>query len=115
MTFALVLFGLAAVGGLVMATQRFKGADRPSLGIALVHGAAAAAGLIALLIAVVSQAAPPLAKTALVVFLVAALGGFFLITQHLQKRALPIPVMLVHGLVAVAGFILLLVAVAGVS
>src|SRR5215813_10715792 len=68
MTFALVLFGLAAVGGLVMATQRFKGADRPSLGIALVHGAAAAAGLIALLIAVVSQAAPPLAKTALVVF-----------------------------------------------
>jgi len=115
MSIALVLFGLAAVGGLVMATQRIKGSDRPSLGIALVHGAAAASGLIVLLVAVISPAAPPLARTALVAFLVAALGGFFLIARHLQKRALPIPVMLAHGLVAVAGFIILLVAVVGIS
>jgi len=115
MTIALVLFALAAVGGLVMATQRFRGAERPALGLALVHGAAAAAGLIALIVAVTGGSVPSLARTALIVFLVAALGGFFLFAQHLQKRALPIPVMVIHALVAVTGFVLLLVAVTHIA
>ncbi len=110
MVIALVLFGLAALGGLYMAAVRFRGAERPPTAIALVHGAAAAAGLIALIVAVVGATVPGLARTALVVFIVAALGGFFLFAQHLQKKALPINVMVVHALVAVAGFVLLLVA-----
>ena|SRR5262245_31766943 len=111
MTVALVLFALAAVGGLYMAVVRFRGADRPPTSIALVHGAAAAAGLIALIVAVTEASAPSLAKTALIVFLVAALGGFYLFAQHMQKKALPIPVIVVHALVAVTGFIILLVVV----
>jgi hypothetical protein len=113
MTVALVLFGIAALGGLVMATQRLRGAPQPTLAIALVHGALAAVGLILLIVAVTSTAVPNLAKAALVLFLVAALGGFFLFAQHLQKKALPIPVMLVHAGVAVIGFICLLVAAVG--
>jgi hypothetical protein len=109
MTIALVLFALAALGGLYMAMVRFRGAERPPTAVALVHGAAAAAGLIALILAVVNGASEA-AKTALVVLVVAALGGFFLFAQHLQKRALPIPVMVVHALVAVIGFVILLVA-----
>ncbi len=31
--------------------------------------------------------------------------------QHMQNKALPIPVMVIHALVAVSGFLLLLVAV----
>jgi hypothetical protein len=111
MTIALVLFGLAAVGGVYMAAVRFRGADRPPTAIALVHGAAAAAGLIALIVAVVGMAEPGLARTALVVFIVAALGGFYLFAQHMQSKALPIPVVVVHGLIAVVGFVILLVAV----
>ncbi|HUM11206.1 MAG TPA: hypothetical protein VLT82_09685 [Myxococcaceae bacterium] len=115
MTIALVLFALAAVGGLYMAAVRFRGAERPPTGIALAHGAAAAAGLIALIVAVTSASGPSLARTALIVFLVAALGGFFLFAQHMQKKALPIPVMVIHAGVAVLGFILLLVAALGAA
>jgi hypothetical protein len=106
-----VLFALAALGGVYMAAVRLRGAERPPTPIALVHGAAAAAGLIALIVAVTGANAPAAARTALVVFLVAALGGFFLFAQHVQKKALPIPVVVIHGLVAVAGFVILLVAV----
>ena len=111
MTIALVLFALAALGGIYMATVRFRGAERPPTAIALVHGAAAAAGLIALIVAVTEAGAPAAARTALVVFIIAALGGFFLFAQHMQKKALPIPVIVIHALVAVAGFVILLVAV----
>jgi hypothetical protein len=39
------------------------------------------------------------------------LGGFYLFAQHMQKKALPIPVVVVHGLIAVVGFVILLMAV----
>ena len=110
MTIALVLFALAALGGLYMAVVRFRGAERPPTAIALVHGAAAAAGLIALILAVMNVPNPGPARTALVVFIVAALGGFYLFAQHMQKKALPIPVVVIHALVAVTGFVILLVA-----
>jgi hypothetical protein len=111
MTIALVLFALAALGGVYMATVRLRGAERPPTAIALVHGAAAAAGLVVLIVAVVGMTDPGLARTALVVFVIAALGGFYLFAQHMQKKALPIPVMVLHGLLAVVGFVILLVAV----
>lgn len=110
MVIALVLFGIAALGGLVMAAIRLRGAERPPTAIALLHGVLAAAGLIALIVAVTAGSVPGLARTALIIFIVAALGGFFLFAQHMQKKALPIPVMVVHALVAVVGFVLLLVA-----
>jgi hypothetical protein len=110
MVIALVLFGLAALGGLLMARIRFGGAERPPLWIALVHGTGAAAGLIALIVALTVATLPSLARTALIVFIVAAAGGFYLFAHHLQKKPLPIPVVVIHGLVAVTGFVLLLVA-----
>lgn len=113
MTTALVLFGLAALGGLVMAIQRVRGAPHPTLPLALGHGAAAAVGLVALTFAATGAGAPSLARSALGVLLLAALGGFFLLSVHLRKRALPIPVLVVHALVAVTGVALLLVAALG--
>jgi len=111
MTVALVLFALAALGGVTMAAMRLRGAERPPTGLALAHGALAAAGLIALILAVMNMTDPGAARTALLVLVLAAVGGFFLFAQHMQKRALPIPVMVIHGLVAVVGFIILLMAV----
>ena len=111
MTIALVLFALAAVGGIILAVIRFKGQPYPPLGLALVHGAAAAAGLIALIVAVAPGGAPSGATTALVLFLIAAGGGFFLFFHHLRKIALPIWLVVVHALVAVVGFLILALAV----
>ncbi len=109
MIVALVLFGLAAVGGLVLALQRFSGKPLPSLPLALVHGLAAGAGLVALTVFVANGGGPSAARTGLVLLLIAALGGFVLFTRHLKQVALPIPVMILHALVAVAGFVTLLV------
>lgn len=115
MIVAIGLFAVAALGGLYMAVVRFRGAERPPTAIALLHGALAAAGLVALIVAVVGGGAPEAAKTALVIFIVAALGGFYLFAQHLSKKALPIPVMVIHALVAVVAFVILLVAAAHVT
>jgi hypothetical protein len=111
MTIALVLFAIAALGGVTMAVIRFRGAERPPTGLALLHGAFAAAGIIVLIVAMLSTPNPAQARTALVLFIVAALGGFYLFAQHVQKRALPIPIILVHALIAVIGFLILLVVV----
>jgi hypothetical protein len=54
MNVALILFAVAAVGGIVLALIRFKGKPYPPMALALVHGAVAAAGLVAL-IALVAQ------------------------------------------------------------
>ncbi len=111
MSIALVLFALAAVGGVILAVIRFKGKPYPPLGLALVHGAAAAAALVALIVAVAPGGASTGAMTSLVLFLIAAGGGFFLFFRHLRKQALPIGIMVVHALVAVAGFLTLAVSV----
>ncbi|HVW30472.1 MAG TPA: hypothetical protein VHC69_34180 [Polyangiaceae bacterium] len=110
MIIALVLFAVAAVGGLVLALQRFSGKPLPSLPLAIVHGVAAAAGLIALIVFVVNGSGPAGARTALVLFLLAASGGFFLFTRHMRQTVLPIPVMVLHAVLAVAGFVTLLLA-----
>jgi hypothetical protein len=114
MTVALVLFAIAALGGLILAVLRLRGrADLP-LGLAVVHGLVAAAGLVALIVAIAgATAAGGLAKGALVLFIIAALGGFALITSHLRTKNVPIPLMIVHAVVAVVAFVLLLVNVVG--
>lgn len=45
---------------------------------------------------------------ALVLFLLVAIGGFTLLSFHLRKKSLPIPLILVHGGVAVVAFLMLL-------
>jgi hypothetical protein len=107
MTVALILFAVAAVGGLIMASIRFRGTN-PPLALALVHGAVAAAGLVALIVAVLhASASGP--RIALVLFIVAALGGFVLFATHLRKKNIPVPLMLIHAVVAVGGFVVLLI------
>jgi FtsH-binding integral membrane protein len=108
MLVAIVLFAIAAVGGVVMAAMRFRGRVTLPLGLALVHGGVAAAGLVALIWAVVGGLS---AKTPLVLFLIAALGGFFLFSFQLRKKAIPVGAMVVHALVAVIAFVLLLLKV----
>src|SRR6476469_10224647 len=98
MTVALVLFAIAAVGWLAMAVMRFRGKPYPPMGLALVHGAVAAAGLIALIALVAQGHGPSRATTALVLFIVAALGGFVLfLGHHVRKAALPIWLVVVHA------------------
>lgn len=47
---------------------------------------------------------------ALVLFVVAALGGAFLAVRHFKGQSLPMPVSLLHGLLAASGLSLLFIA-----
>lgn len=74
--------------------------------LSLIHARLGAAGLILVLVAVLSGAGRN-ATIALVILFVAALGGFLLASFHLRTRPGPKPVVLVHASVAVIGFLLL--------
>ena len=105
---AAVLFALAALGGIILATLHLKQNDAP-VSLALVHGLAAAVGLVLLIIVVTQMPSTGLAGVALVIFLIAALGGFVLFAMHLMRKPLPRGLMFVHALAAVVAFIILLI------
>ena len=103
---ALALFAAAAVGGLVMALKIF-GDQKPPMALALVHGAAAAAGLVLLAVVFLQGGAAMPLKIALGVLLVAALGGFFLFSFHLRDKPHPKAVVGLHAVLAVGGVVAL--------
>ncbi len=109
---SVILFGIAALGGMALAAMRLKEKELP-MPIALAHGAVAATALVILLVAVTGGGMTGLATASLVIFVIAALGGFYLFSFHLRKKPIPIPVMFVHGLAAVAAYVLLLLSVFG--
>jgi hypothetical protein len=114
MTVALVLFALAAGGGVLLAFLRLSNRPLPTA-LALLHGALAASGLAALAFHALGTAGTGQARVALAIFVVAALGGFVLFSFHLQKKQLPVPLVVIHGAVAVVAFLILLAAVLGAS
>lgn len=108
---AAILFGIGALGGLVMAGIRLKGAPRPPALFAMAHGLLGAAGLTLLIYFAVTVGLPPLAQIATGVLALAAAGGVFInLRYHSQMLPLPIPLIIVHGLLAAGGFVLLLMA-----
>lgn len=108
---AIILFALAAVAGLSMAVMHFRGRTPPRPLLAAVHGLFAASGLVVLLIAIIQAATGGLPAIALCLFLIAAIGGFTLLSSHLRGRALPNGLVIGHAVIAVAAFVILLAAV----
>ena len=109
---ATVLLGIAAVGGLVMALMRFSGMPRPPSWLAMLHGLLAASGLVLLINAALTVGIPQLARVSVGLLVLAALGGAYINLQfHSKNLPLPIPLILLHAGLAVAGFGCLLVAV----
>lgn len=106
---AVVLFALAALGGVYLAARYFQGHDMPG-GVAVIHGLPAVVGVLLLLLAVFDDASD-WATAALIAFLVAALGGVALASFHLRGIRHPAALVGAHGLIAVVGFVLLLLSV----
>jgi hypothetical protein len=109
LVWAAIVFAVAALGGVTLAVLHFRGRTPPPTPLALLHGLLAATGLVLLIAAALTMPGfGGLALGSLVVFVVAALGGFYLFSYHLRGKALPSPVVLIHGGAAVVGFLLLL-------
>jgi len=111
---ALVLLTITALGGVAMAVVRFGRNANPPSWLAMLHGLLAGSALTLLLYAYFTVGLPSLAAWAMLLFLVAALGGVFLnLSYHLKAVLMPGGIVVVHAAIAVVGYVLLLIAVLG--
>jgi hypothetical protein len=101
------VFALAAVLGLVVATAIFNKKPETPKGAVYGHGTFAATGL-ALLIYYAVNNPDNYPQASLIVFGVAAIGGFILFFNDMKKKPGPFGLVVVHALAAVTAFILLL-------
>lgn len=107
LAYALIVFAVAAIGGLVLAAHVLCGKFAP-WALSLLHAVLGATGLVLLVVLMVQGAASRPVMTGLGVLLLAALGGFFLASFHLRRKLPPKAVVAIHAGVAVAGFLVLL-------
>ena len=108
LTYALIVFAVAAVGGLLLASSVLRGRLAP-WALSLAHAGLGVTGLVMLII-VVMKGASGQVSAALGLLVLAALGGFFLASIHLKGQIAPKAIVAVHATVAVAGFLTLLTA-----
>lgn len=109
---AALLLALAALGGVTMAVLRFRGADRPPTLFLMGHGVLAAAALTLLIYAAATVGLPPLGMLATgILVVVAAVGAALNLMFHAKMLPIPKAPIVIHGVVAAIGFVVLLVAV----
>ncbi len=107
---AVVLFALAACGGLLMAGLRLTGMPRPPAWLAMGHGLLAAAGLTLLIYAACSVGVAGMVLVAIGLLIAAAAGGVAMnLLFHVKRKPLPLPLMAAHAALAVVALALLLV------
>ena len=112
LTYALIVFAIAAVGGLVLASSVLRGKFAP-WAISVLHALLGATGLVLLLLEVVQGTPASRVLAALAFLVVAALGGFYLAALHAKKTIAPKGVVVLHAGLAVVGFLVLLSVVVG--
>jgi hypothetical protein len=105
---AALIFAIGAVGGLIMATRVLKGQMAP-WALSLLHAALGATGLVLTAIVVLGKSADvaSIVPIALLILVVAALGGFFLASFHARQQLPPRAVVFLHAGLAVIGFLCL--------
>ncbi|MDD5461365.1 MAG: hypothetical protein PHG00_06995 [Methylococcales bacterium] len=104
-TSAIVLFSLAALLGIFLLTFVLRGKQTPKA-VTFTHGPLAAIGLLLLVIYTIQHDPAPIGS--LILFTIAAAGGFTLVVLDLTRTSAPKWLALLHGLIAVAGLVLLL-------
>ncbi len=107
LTYAVIIFAVAAAGGLVLASQVLGGKLAP-WPLSIVHALLGATGLIILIMMVLNGTGAGRITAALAILVVAALGGFYLAALHAKQQIAPKGVVIVHAGVAVVGFLTLL-------
>lgn len=108
LTYAVIVFAIAAVGGLLLAASVLRGKLAP-WALSIVHALLGATGLI-MLVMVVMKGASGRVSAALGLLVIAALGGFYLASMHYRRAIAPKAIVGIHAGVAVIGFLTLLTA-----
>src|SRR5690606_32590562 len=104
----IVLFALAAVFGLTLIIPLLQG-KTPTRAFVFLHGGLAAVALVLLIVRYVNEAeAVPVIS--LILFVIAALGGFVLFARDRQNLRVPAGLSVVHAGAAVGAVLILLFA-----
>jgi hypothetical protein len=111
MLFALIVFAIAALGGLTLAGVYVLQGRLAPWSLSLLHAALGAIGLLLLIYAALTTGISGTGLAALVILAVAALGGFYLASIHLRAKVASRPIVFIHAGLAVIGFLTLLGAV----
>lgn len=110
LTITISVFAIAAIGGLVLAIKVLSGRLAPwPLGI--IHALLGATGLVLLFYQVLIVGSNNRLLFALIILIWAALAGFYLFSLHFKNIVAPKGTVLIHGGIAVIGFLTLLSAV----
>jgi uncharacterized membrane protein len=105
----IVLFAIAAVIGILILKNWLTKANT-SRTVVYAHGIFAAIALVLLIIQALRNPAAGF-TTSIILFVVAALAGFYMFVRDLQGKFSPTGLAIVHGLVAAAGLVFLLLKV----
>jgi hypothetical protein len=100
------LFALGAIIGLYLLALILQDKETPKA-IALVHGGFVVIAVVMLIVYITKNTPGPVES--LVLFIIAALGGLVVAYRDFTGKKIPKWLAVVHGLVAVTGFIFLLV------
>jgi uncharacterized membrane protein len=105
---AVLIFAIGAVGGLILANSVLRG-RLASWPLSIVHMLLGATALVLTALVVLGGSAEGAGNVtiALVILVIAALGGFYLALHHARKQSPPKAIVLVHAGAAVIGFLLL--------
>ncbi|ABI60322.1 hypothetical protein [Nitrosomonas eutropha] len=104
---AIIIFAIAAVGGLFLASKVLSGQLAP-WAVSIVHALLGAAGLVTLILVVLEGSGDNRLTAALGLLVVAALGGFYLASIHMKGNVASKNIVFIHAGIAVAGFLTLL-------
>ena len=103
---AIAFFAVAAIFGLINLKNLLAKTEIPKA-VVYSHGLFAAIGLVILIVyAIQSPAHYPMVS--IILFGTAALGGFYMFFRDLSKKGISLGIAVIHGLLAVAGFVMLL-------
>ena len=105
---AILVFAVGALGGLVLANSVLRG-KLASWPLSLLHMALGATGLVLTALVVLGGGTnvPGMVPIALLILVVAALGGFYLASYHVRQTSPASAVVVIHAGLAVIGFLLL--------
>jgi hypothetical protein len=103
---AIALFALAAVLGLAILIKWLTKKEA-SKAVVYSHGIVAAVALV-ILVVYALQNPDNYPQVSLILFIIAALFGFYMFFRSLRNKLSPIAVAFIHALLAVGGFVMLL-------
>lgn len=109
MLVAISLFIIGALFGLHILTHILKNKPTPKISVAL-HGLLVAIALVTIIVALINGGGNGRLTASVVLFIIAALGGFIMVYIDLGKKQLPPKALaLLHPILAAIGLILLII------